>query len=179
MTIKQRRTYKNMFNLTRDVLVGLSWAMDTHEFQVAWFIFRRTAIYGDQKEYERIPFRHFFDGVWDTHEEDTVYVAPLGMTKRILLQSIEHLEAKGIIEVRRSVRGTSEYRLCGIDEIDERQVQAYVMQYQPRLAERLGKAKERITERKNRLSGWCQGEPTLGVRGNQGLGVRGNQRKYT
>lgn len=55
------RKWRKTFDVLRDVVFGNSLYLTVHEQLVLTFIFRRTRMYG--KEWEKIPLRHFTEGV--------------------------------------------------------------------------------------------------------------------
>lgn len=103
--------------------------IDLYERDVLFFIFARTRVYGE-KEWERIPIRHFMHGV---RAADGRYVcSPVAMSKTKLLEALRHLKGKGIIETRMTEDGTSNYRVRDESEIDVNHIRTYMSRHQQR-----------------------------------------------
>lgn len=63
------------------------------------FVISRTLMFG--KDYERIPHRHFVEGVW-TKYGDCV-TAPTGLSRTTVIVSLNELEEMGLIEIQNEV----------------------------------------------------------------------------
>lgn len=103
--------------------------MDLYERETMSFIFGRTCMYG--KEWENIPIRHFMHGVFDG--EGCVVIGPVAVSKTNLLRSLKLLQTKGLIEVRKSLTGATNYRIKKAAEIDHDHVIAVMRREQPRV----------------------------------------------
>lgn len=101
--------------------------MDLHERDVFAFIFGRTAMFN--KQWEAIPNRHFLYGIVS---RDGRYIAtPVDMSNNKLFESLRHLEAKGLIKIRRTDGGTNEYRICAEAELNTDAIENYMEKHQP------------------------------------------------
>lgn len=105
---------------------GLRSYLDLHERDVLWAIFSRTRMYS--KEWEQISINQFMHGIVSADGKVVSHVVSMGENK--LLESLTHLEAKGIIEVRRRMHQTNFYRIREEEEIDEEHVRAYMFRHQ-------------------------------------------------
>jgi hypothetical protein len=107
-------------------MFSMSYLMNHYERETLFFIYGRTRLYN--KEWERIPHRHFLYGV---RTADGRYViAPVDISRHKVFESIKHLREKGIIEVRRVDGQTNQYRIRTDDEIDTEFVANYMRRHQ-------------------------------------------------
>jgi hypothetical protein len=63
--------------------------------------------------------------------------APLLMSGKKIREALRHLEAKGIVEVRRDNITASQYRIRSADEIDLEHVASFMRRHQPKLIDRV------------------------------------------
>ena len=131
------------FDIMRDVIYVNSFDLDLYERATLNFIFARTRFYNKQWEY--IPLRHFLNGVWS--KEVGCVCAPIRISEKKLLESLKHLEGKGIIEVRRAVTRSNCYRIRHDEEIKGSAPFMYAVQHQPALFNSMIKELERNERR--------------------------------
>jgi hypothetical protein len=106
------------FDIMRDVLYGYRQYLDLYEQTTLSFIFARTGFYN--KEWEYIPLRHFLKGVWS--KKSGCIISRIRISEKKLIDSLRHLERKGIIDARRSVTRAKCYRIRRFKEIKLRDV---------------------------------------------------------
>lgn len=102
--------------------------LDLYERETLAFIFGRTSLFF--KEWETIPLRHFMEGVRSA--DGATVMSPIAMSETKLLESLKHLEHKGIIEVRRHPVNASQYRIRAFSEIDQTSLLTYMQRHQPK-----------------------------------------------
>lgn len=107
--------------------------LDLYERDVAQFIFARTRMFAD-KQWEAISINQFMRGI----VSENYRLGPVDMSERKLLESLKHLKAKQIVEVREGGMTTgNRYRIKEESEIDLEHLHTYVRRHQPKLAERM------------------------------------------
>lgn len=127
---KRLKTWEEIFYRPfRDVLQGKNTLLSLHERDVLTFIFCRTRVY--KKMSEKIPLRHFEKGVYT--RDGVLVCGQVVMSQAKLLESLRHLEGKGIIEVTRRPPRASIYRIKEIDEIEDDVAFDYIERNQPKL----------------------------------------------
>lgn len=171
------------YDTVRDIMRDYEAVMDVYEFKVLFFIFKRTYMYSNQKEWERIPLSHFVDGVYDRSDGSQI-AAPTGMDRKKLLQALKHLEGKRLIEVRRRFnresgrKEASEYRIRRDTEINDDQILEYLRANQPRIYQSIIEKTVRHTPGRmviGNLRGRSENGPTVGVKTDLGVGPKTDQ----
>jgi len=123
-----KRNWRSFFDVLRDVVFASSFYLSTAEQLVLMFIFRRTRMYG--KEWEKIPLRHFTEGVWSRNAGDVC--SRLILKTNTVIGALKHLRDKGLIEVREHDVQAYQYRIREADEINRENMINYVQAHQPK-----------------------------------------------
>ena len=98
------------------------------EFLVLMFVFERT--YGYKKEWERIPLRHFLDGVFHGQTNECV-TTRTGISKTNLLAALRHLTGKGLLLVSSDGKsGSNWYSVAKPEAVDWHRVISYLPENQ-------------------------------------------------
>lgn len=127
------------FDILRDVVYGRSEFLDLYEQTTLHFIYRRTHFFG--KEWERIPLRHFLEGVWS---KDYGCITPrIRISEKKLLESLKSLETKTIIQVRRTVTKSNSYRIAEVNEIETGPLLEWCLRHQPSLLQSMVRQREK------------------------------------
>jgi hypothetical protein len=123
-----KKKWNTILDVLRDTIFANSLYLSDPERDVLLFIFRRTRMYG--KEWEKIPLRHFTEGVWSRKNGDVC--SRLVMKANTVIEARDHLRAKGIIQVREHSVRAYEYRVCEPGEVAQHDIVTYLIGHQPK-----------------------------------------------
>jgi len=122
-----RAKWGQLFDVIRDVLFGCRIYLSDAEEKVVLFVLQRTRMYG--KEWEKIPLRHFTEGVWS--QRGGAICSRLVLKTSTVMEAIRHLKAKGIVQVREHPTRAFAYRLANPNEINHHAILVYIREKQP------------------------------------------------
>lgn len=122
-----RAKWDQLFDVIRDVLFGCRIYLSDAEEKIVLFVLQRTRMYG--KEWEKIPLRHFTEGVWS--QRGGAICSRLVLKTSTVMEAIRHLKAKGIIQVREHPTRAFAYRLAAPNELNHHAILVYIREKQP------------------------------------------------
>jgi len=122
-----RAKWGQLYDIIRDVLFGCRIYLSDAEEKVALFVFQRTRMYG--KEWEKIPLRHFTEGVWS--QRGGAICSRLVLKTSTVMEAIRHLKGKGLIQVREHPTRAFSYRVAAPNELNHHAILVYIREKQP------------------------------------------------